>query len=141
MRFEGVLPEQRQGISGDARRLGGDDFKIGKIIGRRHRIRGQHHRQIAESCILGQHGEEGVFHTRCKTLTEHDAVDVSRGKMFVRGFDPERAHHSHPLAERYREGRVGGATADQQHRGIARGIGIIKRRKRRRASVEPSHDS
>jgi len=42
--------------------------------------------------------------------------------VFRRGLDRERADDPHPLAERHREGGIGGATADQQHGGVAGGI-------------------
>ncbi len=124
MGLEGMLADQRQGVGGNARGLAGYDFEIGQIVGRRQSIRRHHDGQIAEARIFGQHRQEGILHARAKTFAEHDAVDVARVEVFRRGLDAERADDAHPLAERHRERGIGGATADQQHGGVARGIGI-----------------
>ena len=51
----------------------------------------------------------------------------------------ERADNSHPLAKRHRKRWVGGATADQQHGGVASGIGIRNHWSRRRIVGKPAH--
>ena len=139
MGLEGMLTDQRQGVGGNARGLAGYDFEIGQVIGRRQPIRRHHDRQIAKARILGQHGEEGIDHARAKTFAEHDAVDVARVEVFRGGFDRERADHAHPFAERYRKRRIGGAAADQQHGGVAGGIGVRQGCSLRRVVVKPAH--
>ena len=137
LRLERRVTDQRQGVGADICGFAADDFEIWQLIGRRQRIRRQHHGQMAEAGILGQHGEEGIHHARTKTFAEHDAVDVAGVEMLGGGLDRQRADHAHPLAERHRQRRVGGATADQQYGRVAGRIEIGQARPpgRRRAGA------
>ena len=102
MRFESMLADQRQRGRHHLRGVAGDDLEVRQIVGRRQIGRRHHDRQMAETGILGQHGEEGVDHARAKTFAEHDAVDVAGVEMLCRGLDRERADDAGALAERDR---------------------------------------
>ena len=122
MRFEGMLADQRQRRRDHLGGVGGHDLEVRQVVGRRQVASGQNDGKVAETGVLGQHGEEGVDHARAETFAEHDAVDVPDVEMLRGRLDRERADHAGALAKRDRQSRIGAAAADQQHGGVARRI-------------------
>jgi hypothetical protein len=139
MRLEGVLADHRQRIGGHERRRAGYDFEIGQLVFGSEPVRRQHDRQVAETRVLGKHGEEGIHHPCAKAFAEHDAVDVAGVEMFRRHLDAQRADDAHSFTERYGKRGVGGAAADQQHGGVARGIVVGHRNSIKAILITPAH--
>ena len=82
--------------------------------------------KITVSAMLSDHGK----FTSGGSVSNHwygRAVDVAVVEMLRRGFDAQRADHSHPLAECNREGGVARTAPDQQHSRIADGIALGRR--------------
>jgi len=59
-------------------------------------------RQIAETWIFAEHGEERINHARAETFAKHDAVDIAHIEVFCGSLDAERPHNPHACPERDR---------------------------------------
>ena len=72
-------------------------------------------RQVAETRVLGQHGQQRLDHARPEAVADDDAVDVAGVEIARGGLDAERADEADALADRDRQRRIGAAASDAQH--------------------------
>ena len=81
-RFEGAQANQWNDPRDKPRRVGGDVLDVGQGIRKFGRSFADHRdRNVAETRLLRQHGQECFHHPRREAVTDDDAVNVAHVKM------------------------------------------------------------
>ncbi len=114
--------DQRQDLGDETGRIVGEDQMRQFAFVDRQLMADDADRQIAETRVLRNDGQDGFDALRVEAIADHEAVGIARLEKAGGGFDGEDADQTGMLADADRKLRIGAPASGEDDRGIFDGI-------------------